>query len=362
MAKAKETARDRAKRKWKDGLDTNTLKDRDSKKGDFYRAPGSRVSYINRGTIKMFVPRDGKNRIRVIQPLEIEELGFYGMEMHFHRSVGDEGEALFGDYLCNARMKPVLKACYSDLEMSGSCFICSQQTTELWDTDPELAKAFYPDRRIWFLVYDLLADDPEEILLWSCPWTLHEEIVSRSSDEETTVYIDVSHPIKGVPVSFEKSGKGKLTRYTNIQIFKTTMALSDSTLDQMIEFVDAINIPNPDVVKAAFLNVSAEEIESGSVEEAEGGQDDREEDSTAEPDGPPDCFQKEYDVYQDCEDCEYAADCAEPPKPKKPKKPEKPKRELRKPRKDTEPEANESDGDKKEAIRKKIREARDKNK
>ena len=54
MAKAKETARDRAKRKWKDGLDTNALKDRDSKKGDFYRAPGARVSYINRGTIKMF--------------------------------------------------------------------------------------------------------------------------------------------------------------------------------------------------------------------------------------------------------------------------------------------------------------------
>ena len=208
-------------------------------------------------------------------------------------------------------------------------------------------------------MYDLLADDPEEILLWSCPWTLHEEIVSRSSDEETTVYIDVSHPTKGVPVSFEKSGKGKLTRYTNIQIFKTTMALSDSTLDQMIEFVDAINIPNPDVVKAAFLNVSAEEIESGSVEEAEGGQDDREEDSTAEPDGPPDCFQKEYDVYQDCEDCEYATDCAEPPKVTKP---EKPKREPRKPRRNAEQDVSESADDKKEAIRKKIREARDKNK
>ena len=361
MAKAKESASTRAKRKWKKGLDTKALKERDAKKGEFYKSPSDRVSYVKRGVIKMYVPRDGKNRLRLVQPFEIEELGFYGMEMNFHRGLGDEGEPLAGDYLCNARMKPILKMCYPDLEMSGKCFVCNQRTEDLWESNPDMAKTFFPDRRIWFLVHDLLADDPNEVLLWSCAWTLHEEIVSRSSDEETTVYIDVSDPVRGVPISFEKSGKGKLTKYTNVQIFKKAQPLEDEVLDSMIEFLEAIVVPEHDTVKAAFLNLTVEEaalvedIDAAANWDEDGEPDDipDADEEIAEEEGEPDCFQKDYDKYQDCEDCEYATDCAEPPPPPKPEKPKRAVRKTRKPAKETTVEA--STDDKKDAIRKKIR-------
>jgi len=317
-----------AKRKWKKGLTSDSLKKKDEKKGDFYRSPGDRVSYIQKGVIKIFVPKDGKNRVRVVQPLEIEELEFYGMEMHFHRSVGDEGEELHGDYLCNSRMKNILRDCYKNIDIPNACYICQQQTGDLWDSNPTLAKSYYPDRRMWLLVQNLNADDPEEVCLWSCPWTLHEEIVSRSNDEETMAYVDVSDPVKGVPVSFERSGKGKLTKYTNVQIFSEPTKLSAKLLDELIEFKDAIVIPAYDQVKAAFLNNIDEPDSSDESDEPEP--------VIEEAPGPPDCFKKEFDKWADCDSCGFAKECSEPEK--KTKKPKKPVRQKRAENKTTKPD------------------------
>lgn len=313
-------------RKWKEGVSSDVLKERNNKKGQFYRAPGDRVSYFSRTTIKAYVPKEGKNRIRIVQPLEVGELLFYGLEMHFHRSVGDEGEEGYGDYLCNKIMKAFLRKMYDDIVVPANCFVCEQQTTELWDTDPQLAKTYYPDRRMWFFVHDLLSDDPEEVLLWSCPWTLQEEIVSRSTDEETQRFVDVSHPVDGVPVSFERQGMGKLTKYVNVQIFKSPMPLTSAALDQLIEFREAIIIPEYEEVKKAFLG---QEYTNPVVNNGLRKIDTDPEDQAAQPDGPPECFKKEYDKWQDCESCDYSQECSAPELEEKPKRPEKPQRPQR---------------------------------
>lgn len=344
-----------AKRKWKKGLSSKSLKKKDEAKGDFYRSPEDRVSYIQRGVIKVFVPKDGKNRIRIVQPLEIEELEFYGMEMHFHRSVGDEGEDLNGDYLCNSRMKSILRDCYKGIDIPNKCFVCQQQTSDLWDSNPDLAKSYYPDRRMWLFVLNLMADDTEEVYLWSCPWTLHEEIVSRSSNAETMVYVDVSDPAKGVPVSFERSGKGKLTKYTNVQLFTEPSKLSSKVLDGLIEFKDAIVIPSEDIVKAAFLNVSLD-----GIDDAEAEQEEQKPAEDAAEEGPPDCFRKEFDKWADCDTCDFATECAKKEKPKKEEKPKKPVRQKRTDKKTEEPDGEESDDAKKAEIRKKIEAAQKK--
>lgn len=334
-------------RQWKKGLGTEKLKKKDEKKGQFYRAPGDRVSYFEKSVIKRFIPREGKNRVRIIQPLEIEELEFYGLEMHFHRNVGDEGEDLFGDYLCNKIMKNFLRVAYNDIKIPNNCFVCEQQTPELWDSEPGLAKTFYPDRRMWFFVHDLLSDDPGEVLLWSCPWTLHEEILSRSSDEETGRYIDVSDPFEGVPVSFERAGMGRLTKYTNIQVFKKPAPLAEETVDQMIFFKDALIIPEYETVKKAFLAGAEEETGPPAEPPAEGSQQD----------DIPDCFQKEFDKWKDCETCVHAVECQNPPeKPEKPDKPAKPEKPAR-PERPSRSNAAEptTDEEKKQSIRDKIK-------
>ena len=159
MEKEKEKLMSRkAKRKWKKGVSSKALKDRDSKKGEFYRAPGDRVSYFDRSQTKSFIPQVGKNRVRIVQPLEVDELLFYGLEMHFHRGVGDDGEEGFGDYLCNRIMKDFLRTMYDGIKVPNKCYVCEQQTPELWDSEPQLAKTFYPDRRMWFFIHNLLAE------------------------------------------------------------------------------------------------------------------------------------------------------------------------------------------------------------
>ena len=344
---------------FKKGLSSEKIKKTDEKKGTYYKAPGDRVSYIKKGVIKMYVPRDGKNRLRIVQPLEIEELDFWAMDMHFHRGIGDDGDDLFGDYLCNARMKNILKGIYPDdpeiAAMEGKCFECNQQTGDLWDTNPELAKSYHPDERRWILVNDLLSDDKEEVMLWSAPKSLVEEITSKSTNEETQVYIDVSDPEDGVPVSFERSGKGKLTKYTNVQLFSSPLPMEDGgPVDKgRIEFKDAIVFPSYDLVKAACLNKTIDEV-AGIVDDIPESVEEKPVEKEEKAGPPEDCYQKEFDKYQDCDDCEYRDPCANPPKEEKPEKPKKPERKPRK-------EADDKDS-KKDAIRKKIEEAQKKQK
>lgn len=346
--------------KWDDkGVSSDTLKEKDSKKGEYYRAPGDRIQYIQKGLMKMYVPKDGKNKIRIIQPIEVSSIKFYGLEMHFHRGVGDEGSDLFGDYLCNQRMKGILQNVYPDLRIEHKCFRCEQQTPDLWDSNPDLAKSFYPERRMWFLVNDLLSDDAEEVLLWSCPWSVQEEIVSRSTNAETFEYIDVSHPKRGVPISFDKAGKGKLTKYTNVQLFKTPHPLTDVVADQRVEFKDLIVFPPYDMIKAAHLNVRVEDLEGLSKESSENKVSHQhtavEQEAQAGEAAPPECFKKEYDKWQDCTSCAFAAECNAPDK--EPEKPTRPTRQARPAKQDVGASKDESGDDKKEAIREKIRQA-----
>jgi hypothetical protein len=327
-----------AKRTFKKGLSHKQLAKRDEQKGKFYTDPGTRVSYIKPGVLRPYIPKDGKNKIRIIQPFEVEELGFYGMEMHFHRNVGNEGDPGYGDYLCLARMKKVLKDCY-DMVIKDSCYECDQRTPELWDENPDLAKTFYPDRRMWFLVHDLNSEDEDEVFYWSCPWTLHEEIVSRSSNAETSVYRDVSDPVTGSAVSFERSGSGKLTRYTNVQIFSSELPLDEGVLDKMVEFRELLVIPTYDQVAAA---ANGEDADGGSSveessddeqhdeqdfddqqEEDQGEQEEEqaEQEEEQEGDGTEACFGKEFDKWQECEECHRREECK--PKPEKKAAPKK---------------------------------------
>lgn len=337
-----------AKRKWKKGLTSKQLKEKDEQKGQRPQAAGDRVSYFIRGIIKQYIPKVGKNKIRIIQPLEVEELGFYGMYIYFHRDVGDKGEDLYGEYLCSSRMKAIFKKCY-DMSISGDCFICNQQTSELWDTNFDLAKTYYPDERVWFWIQDLLADDKDEVYLWSCAWTLHEEIVSRSSSAETSVYVDVSDPVLGVPVSFEKQGERYPNiKYMNVQIFTEPWPLKDEIIDQLIEFRELVVLPEYDIVKAAHLNISVDDVtgDDPALEE-------KAKDVVQNEDDEPECFRKEYDKWSDCENCKWAEECAKKPE-EKPQRSQKPSRSSQ-PKQD-QPDGEKSAEEKKEAIREKIRE------
>ena len=357
-------------KKWVDIPESSLRKKDQEEKGESWKSPSDRVSYIKRGVIKMFIPDEGKNRVRIVQCLEAANLEFYGLEVHFHRNVGSDN----GDYLCLKRMYHVLKKAYGDdIEIGKVCSECEKQTSELWDTNPDLAKLYYPTRRMWFLVQNLLGEDPNEVLLWSCPWTLHEEILARSNMEESSVYINVAHPTTGVPISFERTGKGVTdTKYRNVQVFTSAMPLSNDILDQLPWLDEMLIIPTYDEVKAAADGVEVSRPTkpdtptdtSTSTHTGYGGTTETSTPSREpEEDKPDDCFQKEYGTYQDCDDgtCRFAEECKNPPPPPPPveEKPKKPSRKSRAEVKTEEapPPAANGNSSKKEEIANKIKNA-----
>jgi len=198
---------------------------------------GARKGYLDNELYKSFIPRDGQNKLRIVPPLEVEQLEWYGMEVRFHRNVG-----LAKDYyLCLLRMG------------LGPCPICELQTKELWDEDADLAKTYYPDHRVLVWVCDLMADNPyKEVLLWSCPIGLAYDIHNVAQDKETGRFIDIMDPVKGAAVFFAREGKGLRTKYTGVQVGRSAVPLPDSVASQLKPFADLLVVPEYDEVKAAM--------------------------------------------------------------------------------------------------------------
>ena len=327
-----------AKRSWSnEGIDQESMKERDEAKGKKYSGGAPRQGYI-RNDVAMYIPAVGQqgektlNQVRIVQPLEIKDLKYYGFDVHFHRDVGIDNAM----YLCLKRM------------FGKACPICELQTSELWDSDPDIAKKYYPDWRVLMWVLDLKEEDEEklgQVLLWSCPRSLAEEILGQSHKPGTGVYLDVSHPTKGRAVFFSRSGKGIQTEYTSVQVDDEELELSEDLLDQMLTFLEVLITPTYAEVKAAHDGYSQQQLEPEEPEVAgdefdtmdrlalkgyidEGNlsirsrkdwSDDDLRDAIREVVGPanrgeeeppPDCYKKEYDQLDECgEGCRWDGAC-----------------------------------------------------
>lgn len=263
--------------------------------------------------IMRFIPKEGENCIRILQPPEWEKIKYYGFPLHHHTEVGPDDSWL----ICNIRMQ-------EDLELIGMegilktdvCLHCEEQKN-IWDEDEELAKTYYPSERRLIWVLDLYADGETEgeILLWNCAKSLAEEILGQSHKKGSDVYVDVSNPKTGRAVYFDRIGKGLKTKYKNIQIGDDEVPIDSDLADEMQEFEDILVFADEEEQRAM--------MEGRSVDK-----DDDDSDSAGDEDEQPDCFGKEYDEYEDCDTCTFAQDCKETKegggKKKKKKKEEQP--------------------------------------
>ena len=79
--------------------------------------------YIN-PAIPMYIPADGQNCIRIVDPIELIEMGVYFYDVFFHRDVGYKSDY----FLCDKE------------HARGPCPSCEMVTPELWDSDKDMAK------------------------------------------------------------------------------------------------------------------------------------------------------------------------------------------------------------------------------
>jgi|GEM_PF-6020863 len=311
--------REKKKSVWsKKGTGQEGLKKRDGNRGERWQGE-SRKGYLKSG-IDGYVPPEGENCIRIVQPLEVEDLEYYGFEVHFHRNVGEDG----GMMLCSKRMHKTFQEAYPEEEVpfNRNCTECAKQTAELWENNPDEAKSYYPDWRILMWVLDLNGDDPDKLLLWSCPKSLAEEVLAQSHKKGTEVYIDLSHPETGVKVFFDREGQGKTgTSYSGVQVSSDEYPLDDSIAEQLKMFKDLLIYPGEE----------DDPYESDADDTEEEGTEHQDDEST---ESKPDCYSKEYDKYEDCDTCDCADDCRDDYKKKESQA--KPSKPTRKPRREEE--------------------------
>jgi hypothetical protein len=125
-------------------------------------------------------------------------------------------------------------------------------------------------------------------LIYSCPKTLMDEIITQSHRAEADSYVDASDPFVGAPVYFTRIGTGLKTKYTGVQLGQQAWPLPVELIDLMKPFADVLVIPTSDEVKAAYLGERVAVHAKAT---------------------PPECYGQEYGSYADCPSCSFKGDC-----------------------------------------------------
>jgi len=234
---------------WGKGISSKAL---DRKKKEMPKDGAKGRAWIKE-EIRVYELRDGNNYLRPIQPLEVEELNYYGMEVYVHGGVG----RLNANYVC------MLKT------FTEACARCERQTG-LWEEDFDIAKTLYPRKRVLMWVLDLLADDEdaEEPQLFNCPKSVAGNFLKQSEKKRkgvaTGVYTDPSHPTKGHCLTFDYAPrKGQEPgKYTNEGIESDLAPKLDIGLrDKIIPLKDCLVLHDYDELKELDAGGAAEEAE-----------------------------------------------------------------------------------------------------
>jgi hypothetical protein len=238
-----------------------------------------------------YVPRAGKNIIRVIRPLEYSEIGGYGLDLFFHRNQGANRDNI----VCARGM------------FATPCGVCNMQTGELYEANPDYWASLTPEKKVLMWLLDLMIQEGEENylepLLWPTPKTLAEEILKQSNNPESGAYLDVSHPKTGVPVYFDRTGERRNTKYSGVQIGTKVWPLPVEIKELITPLSDMVNLLSQEAV--------AKIVAGGEIPDATTAQPSSFQNGTPAPATPPPCYEKEYGKYADCDtDCEFREPCA----------------------------------------------------
>lgn len=217
--------------------DASTVKARATQRG------GDFDSIFKEG-IKLFKPREGKNKIRIMPP-SWAGATHYGYEIFVNYGVGVDEQ----QYLSLSAMKnepdPLAEA-RKQAEKQGN---------------KALADSLKPTKRVLFYVIDRMAED-EGVQLWAAPWTVDKSFASLAIDEETGAVTMVDHPDEGYDITFYKEGTGLATKYPAERMrigrepcpISEDQGMSDEWLDQIssMPIPDILNFYDYEHISAAF--------------------------------------------------------------------------------------------------------------
>lgn len=181
--------------------------------------------------IKMWKPRDGDNRIRILPPTWANP-GHYGFDIFVHYGVGPDR----GSYLDLFKMKdggrdPITEE-MAALRRSGRA-------------DEQDIKRMDSKRRVLVYLIDRDAES-EGLQAWAMPWTVDRDISVVSVDKSTSDILYIDDPEEGYDVEFRKDGKNELTKYVGVSIARRASQLDPKNRGWLDE---AVSRPLPDQLK-----------------------------------------------------------------------------------------------------------------
>lgn len=179
----------------------------------------------------LFRPKVGKNYIRILPPTWRDYQGF-AYTVFVHRNVGSDNSV----YLCLAK------------HLREPCPICEEVRALDNDGDGEAGKQLYARKSSVMWVIDR-NDQEKGPQLYTCGYTIEQDICDCCIDTRTGQTIDILHPDNGFDISFRRGNEKPYPKTSGIVIDRDPSPIDDDQKwqDHYIKFIQ--NNPIPDVLE-----------------------------------------------------------------------------------------------------------------
>lgn len=179
--------------------------------------------------IKAWKPRDGENRIRILPPTW-KPTNHFGLDIYVHYGVGADRQS----YLCLHKMKSEPDPINEERE----AFVRTMDSES--EKDKDYLRELSATKRVLIYLIDR-NDEKAGVQAWAMPKGMDTDIVKISVDRDTGEVLPIDSPRDGYDVLFERTGKGKNTKYEGVSIARRSSPLGK---DEWLDF--AVDNPLPD--------------------------------------------------------------------------------------------------------------------
>jgi len=186
---------------------------------------GKEFDRFVREDIKTWVPKDGVNIVRIL-PAGWKKPEHYGLDIYVHYGVGADRQSFLDLDKMKGEADPISEE-YARAKKEG---------------DEEYAKQLDSKRRCGVFIIDRDAEK-EGPQFWAMPWTIDADVNKLSVDKRTGEALNIDDPKDGYDLEFEKTGKGKNTKYEGVAIARRSSDLGD---DRWIDYV--VDNPIPEIL------------------------------------------------------------------------------------------------------------------
>ena len=187
--------------------------------------------------IDTFKPQDGDNLIRILPPLDEDEVQFGGI-------------VLWTYYLNGATyISPTV------FDKTVDCPVMAKY--KKWKgVDDDKAALFKPSKRIGAYILDFNEDTKNgKLKFWFAPDSLISAILDRCRMRSSSALIAVDDATDGRLVYFKRTGEGRMTRYGAEQIEPEPHAISEELADRVMPYRQLLRIYPTDFLQELVTQI-----------------------------------------------------------------------------------------------------------